>query len=220
MHLFFFSFHWWVCFGVSAFVDVCDSSLHAQDARGSVTQKQTSFSCTVKKKRREKRPLCLACCTSPPFSGCAHGQIIKLSSPQGTSSNSFSVNFHPLPNSDEPVLPPSPQWRICPRSLCLPLISFFFFFWLLPLCRRHAAYANTRSFIRQTPPLNECSLKWGHTHTRLHRGRGTCTNYNRRICMPTLTRPQSNIKRWAAEVRRRRSTWFSGGVTVYQNVGR
>lgn len=135
----------------------------------SVSEKQTSFSCTVKKR---KRPLCSACCSSLPFAGCMHEGILRLLSLQGTSPNSFSVNFHPLPNSDEPFLPPTPQWRICPRSLCPPLISFF---WLLPLCRQHAAYANRSSFIRETPPLNECNLKWGHTCARSQRGHGTCT---------------------------------------------
>lgn len=73
----------------------------------------------------KNRPLRSACCSSLPFSGCMHGGILRLLSPQGTSPNSFSVNFHPLPNSDKPFLPPTPQWRICPRSLCPPLISFF-----------------------------------------------------------------------------------------------
>ena len=117
----------------------------------------------------KNRPLRAACCSSLPFSGCMHGGILRLLSPRGTGPNSFSVNFHPLPNSDEPFLPPTPQWRICPRSLCPPLISFF---WLLPLCRRHAAYANTRSFIRGTPPLNECNLKWGHTFHTFTEGHG------------------------------------------------
>lgn len=82
------------------------------------------FHALLKKKR--KRPLCSACCSSLPFAGCMHEGILRLLSLQGTSPNSFSVNFHPLPNSDEPFLPPTPQWRICPRSLCPPLISFFF----------------------------------------------------------------------------------------------
>lgn len=73
----------------------------------------------------KNRPLRSACRSSLPFSGCMHGGILRLLSPQGTSPNSFSVNFHPLPNSVEPFLPPTPQWRICPRSLCPPLISFF-----------------------------------------------------------------------------------------------
>lgn len=108
----------------------------------------------------KNRPLSSACCSSLPFSGCMHGGILRLLSPQGTSLKSFSVNFHPLPNSDEPFLPPTPQWRICPRSLCPPLTSFFD---CSLSCRQHAAYANTHSFIRETPPLNECNLKWGHT---------------------------------------------------------
>lgn len=118
---------------------------------------------------KKNRPLCSACCSSLPFSGCMHGGIFRLLSPRGTSPNSFSVNFHPLPNSDRAFLPPTPQWRICPRSLCPPLTSFF---WLLPLCRQHAAYANTHPFIRETPPLNECNLKWGHTCAHLQRGHG------------------------------------------------
>lgn len=74
----------------------------------------------------KNRPLSSACCSSLPFSGCIHGEIPRLLSPQGTSLKSFSVNFHPLPNSDNPFLPPTPQWRICARSLCPPLTSFFF----------------------------------------------------------------------------------------------
>lgn len=107
----------------------------------------------------KNRPLSSACCSSLPF----HGEIPRLLSPQGTSLKSFSVNFHPLPNSDNPFLPPTPQWRICPRSLCPPLTSFFD---CSLSCRQHAAYANTRSFIWEFPPLNECSLKWGHTFCR------------------------------------------------------
>lgn len=108
----------------------------------------------------KNRPPSSACCSSPPFSGCMHRGILRLLSPQGTSQKSFSVNFHPLPNSDKPFLPPTPQWRICPRSLCPPLTSFFD---CSLSCRQHAAYANTHSFIHQTPPLNECNLKWGYT---------------------------------------------------------
>ncbi len=110
-----------------------------------------------------------------------HGGIVRLLSPQGTRLNSFSVNFHPLPNSDKPFLPPSPQWRICPRSLCPPLTSFFD---CSLSCRQHAAYANTHSFIPETPPLNECNLKWGHTCTHLQRGHGNMHVYNQRICIP------------------------------------
>lgn len=73
----------------------------------------------------KNRPLSSACCSSLPFSGSIHGEIPRLLSPQGTSLKSFSVNFHPLSNSDNPFLPPTPQWRICSRSLCPPLTSFF-----------------------------------------------------------------------------------------------
>lgn len=114
--IFFFT-HPWTCFVIMATVN--HFPFHTSDIRGSISEKQTSF--------HTQQP---ACCSSPPFSGCMHGGILRLLSPQGTSSNSFSVNFHPLPNSDEPFLPPTPQWRICPRSLCPPLISFFF--WTAP----------------------------------------------------------------------------------------
>lgn len=132
-----------------------------------------------KKSGGEKKGLCAVhVVSSLPFSGCMHAGILGLLSPQGTSLKSFSVNFHPLPNSDEPFLPPTPQWRICPRSLCPPLTSFFD-------CslsfRQHAAYANTRSFIHRTPPLNECNLKWGHTHLQ-KRGMETRTHNTWFVC--------------------------------------
>lgn len=78
--------------------------MHIRNCRQCFRKKQTSFSCPVK-----NRPLCSACCSSLPFAGCMHGGIVRLLSPQGTSLNSFSVNFHPLPNSDKPFLPPTPQ---------------------------------------------------------------------------------------------------------------
>lgn len=92
------------------------------------------------------------------------GGILRLLSPQGTSPNSFSVNFHPLPNSDKAFLPPTPQWRICPRSLCPPLISFFD-------CSL-SADSMQRMQICALLFLGECNLKWGHTCTRLQRGHG------------------------------------------------
>lgn len=107
--------------------------------------RKTNFLFMVSK----NRPLSSACCSSLPFSGSLCGEIPRLLSPQGTSLKSFSVNFHPLPNSDNPLLPPTPQWRICPRSLCPPLTSFFD---CSLSCRQHAAYANTRSFILEFPP--------------------------------------------------------------------
>lgn len=112
----------------------------------------------------QNRPLCSACYSSLPFPGCMHGGILRLLSPQGTSPNSFSVNFHPLPNSDKPFLSPSPQWRICPRSLCPPLISFFD-------CSL-SADSMQRMQIRALLFLSESDLKWGHTCTHLQRGHG------------------------------------------------
>lgn len=72
----------------------------------------------------KNRPLSSACCSSLPLPGSIHGEIPRLLSPQETSLKSFSVNFHPLPNSDNPFLPPTPQWRICPRSLSTSDIFF------------------------------------------------------------------------------------------------
>lgn len=85
-------------------------------------KKQTSFSCLVK-----NRPLRSACCSPLPFSGCMNGGISRLLSPQGTSPNSFSVNFRPLPNSDEPFSPTEPTMKdLSSFSLCTSDIFFFF----------------------------------------------------------------------------------------------
>lgn len=167
-----------------------------------------------KKKKKEKKAPVLGMLYFSIFRLCAQTDH-KAFIPTGNQLQLFLCQFSPTPQFRWTCSPTEPTMKdLSSFSLSTSDIFFFFFFWLLPLCRRHAAYANTRSFMRETPPLNECSLKWGHTHTRLHRGQGTCTNYNRWICMPTLTRPQSNIKRSAAEGRRHRSTWFTG-VTVY-----
>lgn len=127
----------------------------------------------------KNRPLCSACCSSLPFSGCMDGGILRLLSPQGTSPNSFSVNFHPLPNSDEPFLPPTPQWRICPRSLCPPLISFFDCSLSADTMQRMQIH--TLSFVEPLPwinaVLNEATLAhiysgegaWKHAHITISR---------------------------------------------------
>lgn len=141
----------------------------------------------------KNRPLCSACCSSLPFSGCMHGGILRLLSPQGTSPNSFSVNFHPLPNSDEPFLPPTPQWRICSHSLCPPLISFFDCSLSADGMQRMQIHALL--FARPLPwmnaTLNEATL------SHIYRGgMETCTYYNQWICMPALTRTHSDIQHW------------------------
>lgn len=94
---------------------------------------------------------------------------LKAFIPTGNQAELFLCQFSPTPQFRRALfLTPSPQWRICPRSLCPPLTSFFD---CSLSCRQHAAYANTRSFIPETPPLNECNLKWGHTCTHLQRRR-------------------------------------------------
>lgn len=97
---------------------------------------------------------------------------LKAFIPTGNQAELFLCQFSPTPQFRRALfLTPSPQWRICPRSLCPPLTSFFD---CSLSCRQHAAYANTRSFIPETPPLNECNLKWGHTCTHLQRRRWRC----------------------------------------------
>lgn len=131
---------------------------------GSVSEKQTSFSCPVK-----NRPLCSACCSSLPFSGCMHARDLKAFIPAGNQPELFLCQFSPTPQFRQALSPTKPTMK---DLSSFSLSTSDIFFWLLPLCRQHAAYANTCSFIPETPPLNECNLKWGHTCTHLQRGHG------------------------------------------------
>lgn len=136
---------------------------------------------------------------------------LKAFIPTGNQAELFLCQFSPTPQFRRALfLTPSPQWRICPRSLCPPLTSFFD---CSLSCRQHAAYANTRSFIPETPPLNECNLKWGHTCTHLQRRRGggwsmeTRTYYNQWICMPSLTCSHSKHRTLTVLKRADRNMW-------------
>lgn len=117
--------------------------------------------------------------------------------------------FIPTGNQPEPFLcqfSPTPQFRraLSPTNPTMKDLSSFslstsdIFFWLLPLCRHHAAYANTHSFIRGTPPLNKCSPKWGHTCTHLQRREGAWKHAHitiSRFACP-LWHSSSNTERW------------------------
>lgn len=98
-----------------------------------------------------------------------------------------------IPTGNQPKLflcqfSPSPQFRqaLSPTELTMTDLSSFslstsdIFLWLLPLCRRHAANANTLSWTRPLPWMNAAL----NEATLLQKGTETPTYYNQWICMP------------------------------------
>lgn len=151
---------------------------------GGFLEKQTSFSWSVK---------------TDPWA--LHAVLLShFQAPSMERSQGFYPHREPAWNLSLSIFTHSPIQTILfshqPHNEGFVLVLFvhlWHLFWDCSLsCRQHAAYANTRSFIREFPPLNECSLKWGHTFCR--GGSETCAWNSRRV----LHAPSDvlSLRRW------------------------
>lgn len=141
-----------------------------------------------------------------------HGGISRLLSPRGTRPNSFSVNFHPLPNSDEPFF----SHRAHNEGFVLVL---FVHLWHLFLTAPSPADSMQRMqihallFPRPLPWMNATLNE--DTLAHIYRGGGggggwsmeTRTYYNQWICMPSLTCSHSKHRTLTVLKRADRNMW-------------
>lgn len=121
---------------------------------GGFLEKQTSFSWSVKTDPWALHAVLLSLFRLHPW------RDPKAFIPAGNQPEIFLCQFSPTPQFRQSFSPTNPTMKDL-SSLFVHLWHLFFDCSLS--CRQHAAYANTRSFIRAFPPLNECNLKWGHT---------------------------------------------------------
>lgn len=131
------------------------------ESSGSVSEKPTSLS--------KNRPLSCCCMLSfSPIFRPYEWRNLKAFIPAGNQPEIFLCQFSPIPQFRRAL---SPTEAHNEGFVLFFFVHFWHFFFACSLSfRQHAAYANTRSFILKTPPLNECNPL--NEDAQLQRGHG------------------------------------------------